>query len=202
MDTTGRGRPSKVIRLIERYDLEGIGAELEAEWTKEDSDRMSLRKLAAYFNRELLRAALRNAGVKTVDGEVANFYRLLTDEDASAADRTRVRRRLEQKGVDVEEVQSEFVSYQAIRTYLQNHRNATYDADDNHRLAGLQTTVTQLQNRLVTVTESRLKQVNGSEIEIGDPNVIANVQLNCTACGRRFSVDELSEGVTCDCSEP
>ena len=201
-DSAGRGRPSKVARLIDQYELEGVGTKLEAEWTKEEADRRSLRDLADYFNRELLRNALADAGVATIDGEIDNFYRLLTAESASSGDRTRVRRRLEQEGVDIDQLQSDFVSYQAIRTYLQTHRGASYEPDEGERVERLQTAVTRLKNRLTSVTESRIERVNGSEIDIENPNVIANVQVVCTDCGRQFSVKELTENTSCDCRDP
>lgn len=196
----GRGRPSKVVLLIERYELAELGAEIETEWTKESSDRRSLRDLADHFNRELLREILRDAGVQTLDGEVENFYRLLTDDSTSPADRTRVRRRLEQEGIDIDQVESEFVSYQAIRTYLQKHRGASYEADTDEPVERLQTAVKQLQTKLVTVTESRLERVNnGDVLEIANPSVISEVQVVCTDCGRQMRVDELSDGTSCDC---
>ena len=40
---------SKVARLIKKYDLQGLGAELEQLWTA-DEDRKSLRELASYFD--------------------------------------------------------------------------------------------------------------------------------------------------------
>lgn len=55
---TSRGRRNKVARLIEEYDLAGIGKEMEQLWTAEE-DRRSLRDLAIYFNQSSLRRHLR-----------------------------------------------------------------------------------------------------------------------------------------------
>lgn len=60
-------------------------------------------------------------GAQLLDGEVENTYRLPTDEDVSEADRTRARRCLEPDWVDVESVVHNFVSFQAIRTFLTKH---------------------------------------------------------------------------------
>ncbi|WP_436348498.1 rod-determining factor RdfA [Natronorubrum sp. FCH18a] len=198
--SSSRGRPSKVARLVDQYDLAELGAEIETEWTKEGADRRSLRDLADYFNRELLRQILRNANVETLDGEVENFYRLLTTDSASVADRTRVRRRLEGEGIDVDQLESDFVSYQAIRTYLQKHRGVRYEATDGDPISQLQTAVEQLQNKLVAVTESRLERVNdGTVLEIENPRVMVGVQVACTECGRQMNITELSDGTSCDC---
>ncbi|THE63512.1 hypothetical protein D8Y22_16925 [Salinadaptatus halalkaliphilus] len=195
-----RGRPSKVVSLIDQYDLDDIGAEIEAAWTSDDEHRRSLRDLADDFNQELLRQKLRDAGIQTLDGEVENFYRLLTDDETSTADRTRIRRRLERDDIDVGTLESEFVSYQAIRTYLQNHRGASYDPAETDPIDQLQTAVDRLQRKLVTVTDDRLERVDdNTALTIENPSVIADVRIACANCGRQFSVDELTAETQCDC---
>lgn len=199
--TANSGRPSKVARLVAEYDLEGLGAELEARWTAEDPDeRWSLRDLAAYFNRQLLREAMVEAGVQTVDGEVDNVYRLLTDDDVRPADRTRARRRLEREGVDVEALESDFVSYQAIRTYLKSHRDAEY-APDRDRVASATTTVQQLRNRTTAVVESKLDQLRDEELTLGDVRVITDVRVVCQDCGAQYDAVDLFDRGGCDCEE-
>jgi hypothetical protein len=97
MDTSNaspdRGRRSKVARLINEYDLQGLGPELEQLWTA-DENRRSLRELADYFNNRLLETAVEDADMQFLDGELKNSYRLLTDDEVSSADRMRIRRRL------------------------------------------------------------------------------------------------------------
>lgn len=162
-ESSGRGRRSKVVRLIEEHDLQDIGAELEQYWTA-DEDRRSLRELADYFNRHLLEAALDSAGVQHLDGEIENTYRLLADDDVSIADRTRVRRRLEHDGVDVDALESDFVTYQAIRSYLKDHRGAEYTPEETDPLECEMTNVQRLRGRMATVTEGKIEQLrdNGS----------------------------------------
>lgn len=125
----------KLVRLIDKHDLEGIGAELEQRWTADDEARASLRELAADFNKELLSTAMTETGRQPLDGEVDNVYRHLTTDDLSEGERTRMRRRLEREGVDVEQLRSEFVTYQAVRTYLMKYRAAKYSEPDRDRTA-------------------------------------------------------------------
>ena len=66
---------SKVGRLIDEYDRSGMGDQLIDAWTDEGDEQRSLRELADYFNRELLRTAMAEAGMTTLDGKVANTYR-------------------------------------------------------------------------------------------------------------------------------
>lgn len=116
---------SKVGRLIHRYDLAEIGEELERRWTADAGDRMSLRELADHFNRTLLKQALQQNATSTIDGEAANLYRLLTEDDVSSGQRIQAENRLEQN--DVEQLRTDFVSRQALHTYLTKERDATYE---------------------------------------------------------------------------
>ena len=74
---------SKVGRLIEGCELPGMDGRLIDFWTSNGGERRSLRDLANYFNSELLRATMADVGMTTLDGEVANTYRLLTIKDVS-----------------------------------------------------------------------------------------------------------------------
>lgn len=196
----GRGRRSKVARLLEAYELDGLGAELERAWTADGEDRRSLRELSVEFNTALLERAFDDAGVQSLDGEVENVYRLLTDDSVSAADRTRVRRRLERDGVDVDDLLDDFVSYQAIRTYLRNHRGAEPSTEETDRVASADRTIQQLRSRLTAVAAERVEQLDGNgEIDVGDADVLVDVRVVCGECGRQYPVGELLERGGCDC---
>ena len=203
-DSTGpstRGRKSKVARVLDEYDLEGMGAELERRWTASE-DRWSLRDLARFLNQQVLETALEAANVQTVDGEVANTYRLLTDEDVTSADRTRIRRRLEREGVDVDALEKDFVTYQAIRTYLQKHRDAEYTPDETDPIEREISNVQQLRGRLVSVTEGKLEQLRSAEeLDLGAFRLLVDVQVVCEDCNGQFEVVELLERGGCHCSD-
>jgi hypothetical protein len=189
-----------VLRLSEEYDLEGIGAELERHGTA-DEGRRSLRVLAGYFNRHLLEAALDSAGVQHLDGETENTYRLLTDDDVSSADRTRVRRRLERDGVDVDELERDFVTYQAIRTYLKDHRGAEYTPDETDPLEREKANVQQLRGRMAAVTEGKLEQLRDSDrLTLGEFRTLPEIRVVCEDCNTQFGAVELLERGGCNCS--
>lgn len=195
----GRSRRTKVARLLEEYDLEDLGAELEARWTAEE-DRWSLRDLAEYFNRRILETRLDAAGVQTLDGEVQNIYRLLTDDDVSSADRTRVRRRLERDGVDVESLEGDFVTYQAIRTYLKGERGAEYTPDETDPLEREASNVQQLRGRIDSVTGGKLAQLRDSgQLRLGEFRTLVDVRVVCEDCNTQYEVVELLEAGECDC---
>ncbi|MFC4248325.1 rod-determining factor RdfA [Natribaculum luteum] len=196
------GRRSKVVRLIDEYELEGIGAEMERLWTTSGDDRMSLRSLADYFNQQLLAEAMAAAGMQPLTGEVENVYELLTSEDTNSADRTRAQRRLEREGVDVEKLTSDFVTYQAIRTYLKEYRDAEYATDNRDRTVIEAENVRRFRSRLATITESKLEQLeNSDDLILGEFRLFVDINVLCEDCGQQYEIEELLERGGCDCPE-
>ncbi len=194
-----RGRRSKVARLIDEYELESLGAELERLWTAEE-DRRSLRDLAAYFNQQLLQRALENADVRPLEGEVENIYRLLSTE-SSGADQTRIRRRLQRDGVDIDSIENDFVTYQAIRTYLKKHRGAEYTPDETDPIEREITNIQQLRGRVDSVTAGKLRQLEKTgDLDLGTFRTLVDVRVICEDCNTQFDVIELLERGHCDCS--
>jgi hypothetical protein len=190
-----------VARLIDEYGLEALGPEMEQRWTADGDDRLSLRALAEYFNQQLLEAKMTGAGMQPLSGEIENTYRLLTDDDVGSADETRTRRRLERNGLDVESTQQDFVTYQAIRTYLKDHRGAEHATDDRPRTVVEGENIQRLRGRTKTVTEGRLKQLQrGDHITLGAFRVFTEINVLCEDCGMRYEIDELLERGGCECS--
>jgi hypothetical protein len=199
--TSGRGRRSKVARLIEEYDLDGLGADLERLWTAED-DRRSLRDLASYFNGRLLRRRLADADVQVLDGEAENVYRLLTDDDVSRAERTRVRRRLERDGVDVETLEDDFVTYQAIRTYLKQYRGAEYAPDERDPLEREAEALEQLRGRVAAVTKGKIEGLrDDGQLSLEDFRTLVSVQIVCEECNTQWDIFDLLDRGGCKCSD-
>lgn len=196
----GGGRRTKVERVIDAYDLEEWGARLEAEWIGDGTDRTSLRDLAAEFNRAVLRAALEDADEPTVGFDVERTYRALSDDDVPGSDAVQVRRELERAGVDVEAVQRDFVTHQAVHTYLTNVREAELTRDDEDRLERKRETVQRLASRTQVVTDATLEELARADLLTGrNYEVIVDVQAVCEHCGRGYTVEELLSNGGCDC---
>lgn len=197
-------RSSKVARLIDEYELSGIGETLEQRWTATE-DRSSLRDLAEYFNRQLLRAALDTADSGSLDGAIENLYRLLTADDVTRGVREQARNRLERDGVDPAKLEDNFVTYQSIRTYLKNYRDAsppTTGESPEDRIERKRSTIQRLGARLSDVTEQSLRGLaSASVITLGEFDVIVTVRVHCTTCGTQQSVSNLLDNRGCNCSE-
>jgi hypothetical protein len=199
-NSSNPGRRTKVARLLDEYDLKELGEELEKLWTTEN-ERRSLRELADYFNRRLLKQQLENVNDHVLDGESSNMYRLLTGEDVSSAERTRVERQLERDGINVDTLTSDFVTYQAIRTYLVEDRGAEYKPDRKDPLEREKQNLEQLRGRTVAVTEDKLVQLReNGDVTLGEFSTLVDIRVVCEDCNTQRTVVELLNDGGCNCS--
>lgn len=179
-----RGLPTLAERLVER---------------RRERDA-SLRDLERFFNREVLAAAMRAAGMELLENEAANVYRLLADEDVSHAARTEARDRLERAGVDVDAVTDDFVTYVTIRTHLreceavETGRETTVDAD------AVAETVFTLVGRTEAVTERELSRLAGTDaFDAGELTVSLTARVACERCGEEYGLRRLLDRGGCRC---
>ncbi|WP_008523900.1 rod-determining factor RdfA [Halorhabdus tiamatea] len=190
------GQPrSKVARVIDSYDL-GIGDELERRWLATDERGMSLRELATYVNREILEAAIEQSERSVLDVDVESVYERLTSDDVSEGVRTRSRRRLERNGVDVEAVTSDFVTHQAVHTYLRKYRDVEQpeQTDDQRRESAIER-IQKLQDRSAAVTQDTVEGLQRVDIvPDGDVDVVVDIQVIYTDSGEQYNVFDLIEG--------
>jgi len=192
---------SKVAQLIDTYGLESMGAELEEAWLGDNQERQSLRDLADRFNHALLVAAIRDAGMDVIDGEPSNFYRLLTADDVSAGKRIEARNRLERAGIDVDRLEREFVTYQAIRYYLRNVRDVSYEPDSGtEQVERERGTIDRLRSRVETIVRDTVDRLNAADkLTVGEYRVFVSIDIRCQDCGTRFSISDLLDRDGCNC---
>ena len=200
-DTTDTQPSSKVARLLSEYGLEGFGEELEDRWTGDGVERTSLRDLADHFNKRLLERALIDAGMSALDSDVSTTYRDLTDDDVSTGVRTDTRTRLDSNGIDVDDLESDFVSYQAIRSYLTEYRGAEYRRlSDEEKVEKDLESIQRLMTRTLSVTEERIEKLTQTgRIDADGFEILLDVQVLCESCGRQYSVSEFLDERGCDC---
>lgn len=190
----------KVGHVASAYGLDSIGDELVDQWTRE-TDAASLRELAAYFNKRVLQAVMDDAGLDPLDGEVENTYRLLTGDDVSSGVRTEARKRLERDGLDVSQVEADFVTYQAVRSYLQDGRGVSHQSPtDEERIESVGKTIQQLQTRTINVTDEKLAQIRDTgRVNLGQFRVSLELRVFCEDCGSQYEVSEFLDAGSCNC---
>lgn len=194
---------SKVARVLKEYGLSRVAEELPARWTGEHDERQSLRDLADYVNRELLRSAMADADMDPLEGEVANTYRLLIDDDVSSGMRTQAKTRLERAGVDVDTLQDDFVSHQSVHTYLTSVRDVNAPTDDSNGdyFERTNKAIQRLKGRTSAVVTENIRALQrNNRITVGDFSVLVHVQVYCEDCGTQKDVVELLTDGGCRCA--
>lgn len=190
---------SKVARVIESYNLDGLGGRLEDEWTGAAGERTSLRDLAGLFNREVLEAALRSMGESPSKFDIESTYRILTDDDVSNADTLRKERELERTGIDVEELRSDFVTHQAIHTYLTDYRGTKLEKQSPDPKQKVET-LERLEGRTAAVARSTLDElISAEEVRERDYMVFVEARTVCEECGTAYPLVDLIQQKGCDC---
>ena len=195
---------SKVGRVIESYELDDLGGDLEQRWTADGDERWSLRDLADFFNKQVLRSVLERREQQPSEAEIQNVYRNLTDEEIGPPVRTQTKRTLQRNGVDVDQLLQDFVSHQAIHTYLTKYRNTapppTGTGDDPAET--VERAINRLQSRTAAVVASNVERLcSTGDLSVTDPDVLVSVEVFCSACGASKTIGRLLEEGGCDCSK-
>lgn len=190
----------KISRLINKYDLDGLGQELEDRWLGRGYESQSLRSLADWFNKYLFEKKFNQSGRTPVSGEVDNFYRLLTDDEVTSGMRLDAETVLEEKGIDPENIRQEFVSHQSVYIYLTEYRDASKQRSSKNQIKSARDTIQRLQNRLIAVAENHMQQLRNTEkLTIGEFTVLVDIQILCEDCGSSYSTTTLLDRGGCDC---
>jgi len=194
-------RRYKVGRVLAEYDLLDLHGELPDLWLGEKGDEMSLRELAEHINVSVLEQAMEDADVDPLEGEAENAYRLLTDDDVSVGVSTQQRNRLERQGIDVEALESDFVTHQAVHTYLTNVLDVSKERGDGaDPVEKHEQRVQRLRSRTEAVTENSLSELTtAGELTLGEHNVVVDLQIYCRDCGSQFDVADLFRQGGCNC---
>ncbi|QSG05046.1 Uncharacterized protein HSR121_0692 [Halapricum desulfuricans] len=182
--------------MIEAYDLDGVGDELEQRWLATGEDGMSLRELADHFNRIVLEAAIERSEMSVLDVDIDRLYEQLTGDDVSGGVRTRTQRRLERNGIDVESVTGNFVTHQTIHTYLREYRDVEQpEPTPQQRRESALERIQKLQNRSAAVTQDAIEGLQRAElVPEGDVDVVVDIQVIYTDTGEQFDIFDLIEG--------
>jgi hypothetical protein len=191
--TDAKTTQSKVERVIERRDLEGLGKQLEDYWTQ-DSDAYSLRELSDYFNKQVLRSAIESASMRAVESNTENYYNILVGSDTNPSERHQVRRTLERNGVDPDEVQKDFVSHQTVHTYLRNHRDVSRDREKSpeERRQAVKQRIDRLRGRTEAVVKESLNELaRHDQLPIDEFDTIVDFRVMDTTTGETRDLEEV-----------
>lgn len=191
----------KVGRVLSDYGLLGLHSELPALWLGESGDATSLRALAERINIALLEQAMEEAGMDPLEGEAENAYRLLTSDDVSVGVQTQQRNRLEREGIDVEQLESDFVTHQAVYTYLTKGLGVSKEeSDDTDPVEKHEERIQRLRSRTAAVMENSLEELqNGGDLSLGSFDTTVDLRVYCQDCETQYELSTLLEAGSCNC---
>jgi len=196
-------RPSsKVARLIADYELDGLGDDLRGA-----VDRRGRRTNESAGPRGPVQPAAGGGGVARRRDACPRTGRR---DDVRGPHgrrrqpgvRTDTRTRLRRNGVDVDALESAFVTYQAVRSYLQSWRDAEYrEYSDSEKLRKDRETIERLSNRALSVTEDRVEKLRETgRLDLPEFSVFLDLRVLCQRCETQYDVSDLLERGGCDCT--
>lgn len=193
-----RGPKKKIVRVTEEYGLEGIGEEMAEKWVDTNSeDRHTLEDLRDLFNKRVLKTAMKQSGAEVVPGEIEYTYEYLFDESVAPSEKEDTRHRLEEKGVDVEKVQNDFIgSPQTIHNYLRQVEQVELnpDTDDKTEKEKTLTHIKSLERRYETIVDNILSRlIKKGEISQSEYIIDVDCTVKNVETGEEQYVEDLLE---------
>jgi hypothetical protein len=143
------------------------------------------------------------AGVEPLTGEVEIMYENLTGDDVDPETRVEIERRLNREGINTDSLIDNFVSHQAIHTYLATFRGATQSTSDPQtEMTDGRRTINRLQSRVRNVVENTLRTIqNAGGIVLCNADIFVSVTVACNDCGTQKEVNQLLDDNGCDCEQ-
>jgi len=195
----------KVGRTAAAFDLSDVFEELSA--LRRDGE--SFRSLAAYFNTEVVESTLREAGVGDArsihaalmgDDIARDIYDVLRTDRDSDIRRAEVRARLSDTGIDVDALESAFVSHVTVRSHLQDCVGVTPD-ESPPPFEQTVNTAQGARTRANNVIQSTINRaVRHGHLQTGEIKAEVVVRLSCNDCGKSFYLSELLDQRRCNCT--
>jgi len=203
LDSSVENANTKVGRLIAKYGLDGMAADMEERWMRDDEQSKSIREIEEDFNKAVLRRVLEDSGTQPFESELDTIYRVITDEQATMTEDIEVQERLSERNVDADSLADDFVSHQTIYNFLTKQRKAEYQStqDPQERLSRSNESVQKIKNRLTAVAQTNVRSLKDSGlVTLGEFDVMGEVYVYCQDCNSRFSVSELIDRGGCECA--
>lgn len=199
----------KVGRIIDKYELADLDTDIRELYLDEDA---SLRGLEAVINESIVEAALdgRGAGSEVdTSAIVADADRVLEylqgagESPARSRVQARVLTRLRQHELDVEELQGDLISYQTVRSHLNECLSIDTSREGSVTLDGARDTVEWARARAKGVIRRTVERLaSAGKVTIGsDFEVVVSLRVECYECGDSPPLSVFLDSGGCECNE-
>lgn len=192
----------KLCRVLDERGLADYDERMLAQWRGETGPRKGYRTLATEFNTMLLRREMDRAGVSTLGDEAESKYSRLTGDNEAVA--REVREVLRGEGIPIDDLETDFVSYGAVRTHIKSCLKSDYNPETSSDKSDWERTAIDIARSTAKekTTEAVGALVSSGSLEIGGkPSIDVDISVECSACHARIPVERaIRRGYVCQCA--
>lgn len=176
----------KVCRVLDERGMNRYENRLVDQWQASSPNRKGYRQLAEWLNTMMLRREMDRAGLSTLGNEAESKYQRLNDGDETVA--AEVRNDLCNEGIDVDSLDSDFVSYGVVRTHLKECLHLELDVQSTDwEEEAIEYTHKHASKKLEETVRSLLNKERLAAC--GDVEVHVSFEVECEGCHTRVPID-------------
>lgn len=194
----------KVEQTAMEFEIEDVVPEL----VERRQRGKSYRAISEHLNVRVIEAALDCADVTSgrsvhaalIGENIAEaIHQVLRTDSQSDIRRAELRARLTEEDVDVDHLESAFVSHVTVRSHLQNCASVEIDSSPPS-FEQTENTTQWAQTRASNVVQSTLdRAVKTNQLQTGELEAELFVRVTCKGCGDTFYLSELLKNRSCSC---
>jgi len=155
------------------------------QWQADKPQRKGYRQLAEWLNTMMLRREMDHAGLSTLGNEPESKYERLRDGDERVA--AEVRTTLRNEGIDVDELDADFVSYGVVRTHLKECLGMDRDVESTDwEEDAIEYTREHATGKLEDAVRSLIRKDRLSAC--GEIDVHVTIEVECDGCHSRVPI--------------
>ena len=165
---------NKIDRGIEKYDCENLRTTLNHKYKHENA---SLRDLESLINTRFTAGALEQAGNPT-DLRPETVYRTLQQSaDTTDREHARLKTRLKQAGVPVDDLINDYISFRTVKNYLNDILGIDTSKKETITIDIARETISWSKSRCEGIIHTTLQRLNNSDLVLIPENAAITVNL-------------------------
>lgn len=185
----------KISRVGDAYGISGLDTELRRR--REGADA-TLHDLVGFINTRLTTAALADGSVDT-DADPATVYAALVgDSEISATRQGNIRETLAAR-LDLERLQTDFVSHETVRKHLKEHLGIDTSRGGFESVEELREALETHQRQYRDAVEGALQRATTKGLIDGTEFRVYQTRVECVDCSRTHRLTELIKNGGCEC---
>lgn len=186
----------KISRVGDAYDISGLDTELKRR--REGTDE-TLHELVEFLNTRLTAAAMIDGGVDT-DADPATVYAALMGDSELPAKRQDSLRETLAGRLDLERLQTDFVSHETVRKHLKNHLGIDTSRGGFETAEELREALETHQRQYRDAVEGALQRAAREGLLSGTEFRVYQTRVECVDCSQTLRLSELIENGGCECN--